>query len=156
VTPGASLEIGRIGRPFGLKGAVYVELFTDRTERVAPGHVLETERGPLTVASSAVHGNRQVVSFEGVHDRNAAERWRGVVLHAAPLDDDDALWIHTLFGATVETVDGVVRGTVTAVEANPASDLLVLDNGQLVPLTFVVTVEANERIVVDTPEGLFE
>ena len=42
------------------------------------------------------------------------------------------------------------------VEANPASDLLVLDTGALVPLTFVTAVEANRRVDVDVPEGLFE
>ena len=45
---------------------------------------------------------------------------------------------------------------MTGVEANPASDLLVLDSGALVPLTFVTNVEANVRIDVDVPEGLFE
>ena len=48
------------------------------------------------------------------------------------------------------------RQVVVGVEANPASDLLVLDSGALVPLTFVTTVEANVRIEVDVPEGLFE
>jgi hypothetical protein len=33
---------------------------------------------------------------------------------------------------------------------------LVLDNGVLVPLTFVTSLEANVRIDVDAPEGLFE
>ena len=42
------------------------------------------------------------------------------------------------------------------VEANPASDLLVLDSGALVPLTFVTSVDPNVRVDVDVPEGLFE
>ena len=41
------------------------------------------------------------------------------------------------------------------VEANPASDLLVMDDGNLVPLRFVVD-RAPGRIVVDVPAGLFE
>jgi 16S rRNA processing protein RimM len=45
---------------------------------------------------------------------------------------------------------------VVDVESNPASDILVLDSGALVPLTFVTNVEANVRIDVDVPEGLFE
>ena len=32
----------------------------------------------------------------------------------------------------------------------------LLDNGFLVPLAFVVEVVANERIVIDPPEGLFD
>jgi 16S rRNA processing protein RimM len=46
-------------------------------------------------------------------------------------------------------------GTVAAVEANPASDLLVLDGGGLVPLTFLVTAEPG-RLVVDPPAGLLD
>ena len=45
---------------------------------------------------------------------------------------------------------------MVSVEENPASDILVLDNGGLVPLTFVVEVVANERIVIDPPAGLFD
>ena len=41
-------------------------------------------------------------------------------------DDDDTLWIHELIGAEVVGVDGRSYGAVEAVEANPASDLLVL------------------------------
>ena len=48
------------------------------------------------------------------------------------------------------------RGVVVGVEANPASDLMVLDSGALVPLTFVRSVDANVRVDVDVPEGLFE
>jgi hypothetical protein len=33
---------------------------------------------------------------------------------------------------------------------------MVLDTGALVPLTFVVEVEANQRVDIDPPEGLFE
>jgi len=106
--------------------------------------------------ASLAHQQRFLVTFREIVDRSDAERWRGVVLRAAPLEDPDVLWIHELFDARVETVDGVVRGTVVSVEKNPASDLMVLDNGALVPLTFVVAVEANVRVVVDVPDGLFD
>ncbi len=54
-----------------------------------------------------------------------------------------------------EVVDRAGRhlGRVTAVEANPASDLLVLEGGGLVPLRFVVEHGAG-RLVVDVPDGL--
>ncbi len=44
---------------------------------------------------------------------------------------------------------------MTSVEVNPASDLLVLDGGGLVPLTFVVE-QADGRITVDVPDGLLD
>ncbi len=44
---------------------------------------------------------------------------------------------------------------MTGVEANPASDLLVIDERTYVPMRFVVQT-ARGRVVVDVPEGVFE
>jgi len=78
------------------------------------------------------------------------------VLAAPRLDDESVIWIDQLYDAEVFDAEGIRRGVVVGVEANPASALLVLDSGALVPLTFVTTVEPNVRIDVDVPEGLFE
>ena len=151
----ALLEVGRIAKAHGLRGEVNVLLTTDRLERLAPGAVLHTDRGSLEVVASRPHQGGHLVSFAGVSDRNAAEALRGLVLQAPPLDDPDELWVHELVGREVVEVDGTARGRVAALEVNPASDLLVLDTGALVPLTFVVDTGA-ERLVVDVPEGLFD
>ena len=45
---------------------------------------------------------------------------------------------------------------MAAVEANPASDLLVLAGGGLVPLRFVVDHQAGVRVAVDVPDGLLD
>jgi 16S rRNA processing protein RimM len=152
----ATLEVGRIIKAHGLKGQVLVDLWSDRVGRLAAGETLLTERGPLVVTASAPHQARFIVSFEGVASREAAERLRGVVLSAPRIDDDTVIWIDQLFGAEVIDATGVRHGVVVDVEANPASDLMVLDTGSLVPLTFVVSVEANRQVVIEAPEGLFE
>jgi 16S rRNA processing protein RimM len=149
------LDVGRIARAHGIKGEVVVDLVTDRAERVEPGSVLDTDRGPLTVVTSRPFKDGYLVRFEGYVTRNETETLRGLVLRAEALSDGDELWVHELIGSTVVEVDGTERGTVTAVEANPASDLLVLDSGALVPLNFVVSAGAG-RIVVEVPAGLFE
>jgi 16S rRNA processing protein RimM len=151
-----TLEVGRIIKAQGLRGQVLVDLWTDRHERLKPGTQLLSERGPMLVLASAAHQQRFIVSFEGVETREDAERLRGLILSAPRLYDDDVIWIDQLFGAEVYDAQGVLRGVVTDVEANPASDLLVLDGGALVPLTFVTNVVANVRIDVDVPDGLFE
>ncbi|MGC1418883.1 MAG: ribosome maturation factor RimM [Acidimicrobiales bacterium] len=151
-----TLEVGRIIKAQGLRGQVLVDLWTDRHERLAAGNELMSERGPMVVKAAAAHQQRFIVSFEGVETREDAERLRGLVLSAPRLHDDDVIWIDQLFGAEVYDASGTLRGVVTEVEANPASDLLVLDSGTLVPLTFVTRVVANERVDVDVPEGLFE
>ena len=87
---------------------------------------------------------------------DAADGLRGTELYAAPLDDPDALWVHELIGSIVEDTGGTVLGTVVEVEANPASDLLVLDGGGLIPLRFVVASDPGVRVTVDVPDGLLD
>ncbi len=150
------LEVGHIVKPHGLGGEVIVALTTNRHERVAPGSVLRAGHRELRVDRSAPHRGRFIVSFLGVTGIDAAEALRGTELFAAPLEDPDVLWVHELIGSRVEDVAGRVLGTVEAVEANPASDLLVLEGGVLIPLTFVVSSEPGQRIVVDVPDGLVD
>jgi 16S rRNA processing protein RimM len=136
-----------------LKGDVIVELFTNRSERLDAGNSFND--GALVVARSSRHQQRWIVAFEGVDGIDGAEALRGTILHAPPITDDGALWVHELVGARVVDVGGTSRGVVESVQANPASDLLVLDTGALVPARFVVEQRGGE-IVIDPPEGLFE
>jgi 16S rRNA processing protein RimM len=152
----ALLDVGEIVRPHGIKGAVVVRLDTDQLERVAVGTVRSSDVGPLTVTASRPLKDRFVVMFEGVSDPEGAEGLRGVVLRAEPLERPGVIWIDELFGAEVRTGDGVILGHVETVEANPASDLLVLDTGVLVPLRFVVGELADGVLFVEIPEGLTE
>ncbi len=152
MTPGL-LEVGRVVKPHGLRGEVIVSLVTDRIERLAPGSVLSSSRGPLEVVRSSAHQGRWIVAFGGVTDREGAESLRDSVLSAPPLEDPTTLWVHDLVGAEVVGVEGRSHGRVEGVEANPASDLLVLDGGELVPLCFVVSHEPG-RVVIDPPAGL--
>ncbi|MFM2073534.1 MAG: ribosome maturation factor RimM [Actinomycetota bacterium] len=150
------LEVGRIGRAHGIKGAVYVSLTSDRDERLAPGARLFDGRTWLVVVSARPQPQRKwVVQFEGLSDRNAAELLTGREVFAAPLDDDDALWVHHLIGARVVDADGVERGTCISVLDNPAHDILELDSGHLVPVTFVVSL-VDGVVTVNTPDGLFD
>jgi 16S rRNA processing protein RimM len=149
------LEVGRIAKAHGLRGEVNVALTTNRAERVAPGSVLYDGHDDLVVVSSRPHQDRWIVVFDGVQTREAADALRGRVLWADPIDDPDALWVHELIGARVVEADGNERGVVEALQSNPASDLLVLDTGALVPLVFF-TGRAAGVITINPPEGLFD
>ncbi|NNN04165.1 MAG: 16S rRNA processing protein RimM [Acidimicrobiaceae bacterium] len=155
--PGDELEVGVVLRAHGLKGDLLVDLWSDRTERLDPGTVLRTDRGEVHVLSAHPHQHRFLVRLAEVPDRETAETWRGVVLRAERLDlDEDVIWVDQLFGCRVVDQDEVERGRVVDVEANPASDLLVLDSGALVPLHFVTSLEPHSLVRVEVPEGLFE
>jgi 16S rRNA processing protein RimM len=151
------LKVGRVTKAHGLRGEVVVQLWTDLTERLDPGSVLTTPRGTLTVEHARPFQDRWIVQFEGIVDRSQAERMRGIELEAEPVEVEGKLWVHELVGARVIDIGGAELGTVAAVEANPASDLLVLESGGLIPLRFVVEGEAPDgTLVVDIPEGLLD
>jgi len=152
---GELLEVGSIGRAHGTSGEVVVRLITDRTERLESGSKLAADVRELVVATSRPHQDRWLVRFEGVETRDQAEELRGWILRAPALRVANTLWVHELIGSTVREVSGTERGVVEAVVANPASDLLELDSGDLVPLTFVVEF-VNGVVLIDVPDGLFD
>jgi len=149
------LTVGHIAKAHGLQGEVTVKLTTNREERVAKGAQLHAGDRVLTVLSARPKDTAFLVRFEGVTTREHADELRGTELRAEPIDDPDELWVHELVGLEVVDQDGIQRGTVESVEANPASDLLVLNSGALVPVRFAVDIEG-DTLNVDVPDGLFE
>jgi 16S rRNA processing protein RimM len=138
-----------------LTGEVVVTLVSNRPERVVVGSTFLTDAGELHIATSRPFAEKWLMTFVGVDSRERAEALRGTVLRGRPLADEDAWWVHELIGAEVVDPDGTHLGTVVAVLANPASDLLELDGGALVPLRFVIERGAG-RVVVDVPPGLLD
>ncbi|HEU5158338.1 MAG TPA: ribosome maturation factor RimM [Streptosporangiaceae bacterium] len=170
------LVVGRIGRPHGVRGEVTVEVRTDDPDdRFAVGRALATdpaESGPLTIEEVRRHSGRLLVRFEGIGDRDAAERLRGVLLvidsgDLPPSDDADEFYDHELVGLVAVTVDGAKIGVVTEVR-HLGQDLLVIDRTAgapggggddevMVPFVAALVPEvdvAAGRVVVDPPPGL--
>lgn len=156
--PEGLLEVGKVGRPHGVRGDVFINLTTDRTERAAVGARLWIRDRWYTIAGSSRSNQRWRVHLDGVDDRDVAQALTGSLIHAEPIDDPGALWIHQLIGARVIDTSGVERGRCVAVVDNPAADLLELGSGALVPANFVTGVTGTDPVVVtiDPPDGLFE
>jgi len=150
------LEVGRIGKAHGLKGEVVVNLSTDRVEaRTTPGTELWLDEQRLVVLAARPHQGRWLMQFDGISGRNAAEALRGQVLSAPALDDPTALFVHELIGKSVHDQHGTDHGPIVAVIDNPASDLLELANGRLVPLAFFVA-DDEVTVTVEVPPGLLD
>lgn len=167
----AFVAVGRIGPARGVRGAVFVEPWTDApNQRFAAGAVLRTDpesAGPLTVESSSSASGKLVVQFAGVHDRPAAEALRGVQLvvpagQRPPIEDPDEFYDTDLVGLAARTVTGVELGPVTEVVHAAGTSYLVLDldgREQLVPFVaaIVPTIDLEAgAVVIDPPNGLFE
>ena len=148
--------MGRIHKPHGLKGDLIVSLLTNHTERLDAGTRLWADDHELEVLRSSPHQHRYIVTFAGLAHRDQADSLRGRTLYAEPLDEPDEVWVHELIGAQVVEADGTGHGLVEAVEANPASDILVLASGVMVPLNFVVDRSVPGVLVVEAPPGLLD
>lgn len=163
------ITIGRIGRPHGIRGEVTVEVRTDEPDRYfAEGNVLEVSDVARHITRAHWHGQRLLLMFDGVQDRNGAEALRGSILTVERdvdeiPDSPDEFYDASLLGCEVRSLDGSVIGVITEVAHLPAQDLLVVCDAMgreiLIPFveTFVPEVNVGERyVVVDPPEGLLD
>jgi 16S rRNA processing protein RimM len=175
--PGSHVEVvvGRIGKPHGLRGDVTIEVRTDEPElRFAVGARLRAERvnGPadelptLTISSARWHGSVLLAKFVEVSDRTAAERVRGVLLHAtlaadARPADPEEYYDHQLIGLAVYDVSGARLGEISAVRHGAAQDLLAVTTPDgrdaLVPFVAALVPEVDlvaRRITIADRPGL--
>ncbi|MGH3597834.1 MAG: ribosome maturation factor RimM [Mycobacterium sp.] len=168
------LLVGRVVKAHGVTGEVVVEVRTDDPEiRFAPGAVLRAKgsddrQRDYVVEAARAHGERLLVRFDGVVDRDAADALRGSVFvidsgDLPTIDEPDTYYDHQLEGLRVRTTGGRDVGTVVEVLHTAAGELLAVDRDQagelLVPFVsaIVTSVALDTRTVeIDPPEGLLE
>lgn len=169
--------VGRVGRPHGVRGQVFVRSLTDRPEHAfGPGAaLLPADAGgsrpdpggrPLAVAASRPYRDGFLLRFEGIGDRDRAVGLRGRYLlrpfsETEPLGEDE-VFHHQLVGLTVVTPDGRSVGRVREVYDVRPAVLLEVAGGErehLIPFTgeFLVALSLEEgTLVIDPPEGLLD
>ena len=122
----------------GLRGAVRVEVLTDRPEdRFVPGAVLfrESNDVPLTIASAEaiVDGPGWRLRFREVPSREGADTLRGAYLEAIVRPDDElargSYYWHEVIGAAVRGIDGAELGTVKDVYRVAENEVFVIGDG---------------------------
>lgn len=169
------LVIGTIDNVHGLKGDVVVKLLSNVPERLELGSELFIQRDSsqktpekipdekvlekITVKSSRKHKKKFVVKFEGIETRELAEELRSLTLFGHPLSSDssdDNLWLHEIVGCEVFDQNGKSHGKVSGLEINPASDLLVLESGALVPAVFIESYTPNDSEDSASPSGVIK
>lgn len=163
--PDDLVVVGRIGKPFGVNGDVYVFADPDLSEAFAPAAVYAVLGGgkPLTVQRSRLHASKLVVGFVGVRNREGAEDLRGAVLVRPRSEvtlDDQAVWIDELIGRTVVDQEGEALGVVTAVVDGHAHDYLRVaraDGGEaIVPMVVELVDWRADPIVIQPIPGLLD
>lgn len=170
----ATVVVGRIGRPHGVRGEVFVELLSDVPDRLAPGSeffVAAPAGAPapleiLTVVASRPHRGGLLVFFAGVDDRESVDALRGAELSVArgrvPPAPAGTYYHFELLGCRCRDRRDGDLGEVVDVVDDGGGLLLVVDDGERrVPVPFVerflraVDVAAG-TIEVELPPGLVE
>ncbi|MBI1797673.1 MAG: 16S rRNA processing protein RimM [Candidatus Eisenbacteria bacterium] len=155
------IEIGKLGRPHGLKGELYLDRCTLTPLEL---HELKTftwrsERGAsrtVTLTTARRANQRMLVRFAEVGDRDVAATYTNGRLLTEPkrLPDPgpDATYTFQLVGLDVVTEDGGPVGQVAEVWPTPANPVLVVrGRGEvLIPAVpdFVKTVDLEARRIV--------
>lgn len=158
------IELGVLGRPRGLGGAIWFRSYNDLTEAVTPGRRLRVvdvngATRSLVVADLETEAKGIVLRFAGVADRSAAEALVNARVSLQrkdfpPLDEDE--YYHCdIPGMRVLDANGVELGEVLGVEAYPTVDALRVRIGEEeleVPITagYVLALDVDAgRVTVD-------
>ena len=165
------IPAGYVRRAHGIHGDVVVRgMLQDAEDRFVDGAVLVTNEDvprQFHITGVRAHQGDYIVTFSEVSDRNAADALRGIQF-AIDRNERRELepgewWPEDLVGCDVVSVDGDQVGVVAGVVTGAAQDRVVIEtpDGAKGEVPFVgelvpeVDVE-KRRIVVDLPEGLFE
>ncbi len=161
------LVVGRIVRPWGVRGELKVEILTEdpaRFEQLEAVYV-----GPQFVSyrleGARLHRGVVLLKLAGCDDRNAAEGLRDLLVQVAmedalPLEEGE-YWVHQIVGLEVWTTEGDLLGLVQEVLETAANDAYVVRDRSgrevLIPALRSVVLEidlAAGRMLVELPEGL--
>jgi 16S rRNA processing protein RimM len=148
-----------IGKPHGLKGEIVVKLTTNLVEeRTSAGQQLWLEgHGRVEVESVRPKADAWLFQFSSISNRDEVDKLKGAAVFAERVAD---FLVTDLIGVALQDSAGTDLGSVVSIVANPASDLLELDSGALIPRVFLPdeehVLEGLKRgvVEVDIPDGL--
>jgi len=163
--------VAKIGAAHGVRGEVRLFTYTRNPLAIRDYGELEDESGArrFRIASARATKGHLVARFEGIDDRNTAEKLTHIELYIPrarlPKQKDAGTFYHAdLIGLSVETKSGDKLGEVTAVQNFGAGDLLEvrpIGGGTTALIPFVdeyipVVDIAGGRIIADPPAGVFD
>jgi 16S rRNA processing protein RimM len=155
------IVMGRVRAPFGVKGWIRVQPYTEKTESLLayPQWWLGYHNGwqVHTVAEAAAHGNSLIAHLEGCGDRDAAAGLKGcdvaIPREQMPAPAAGEFYWADLLGLEVINVRGETLGLVEDLLATGAGVVLRVGDGRLLlPFAETVVREVDReagRIVVD-------
>jgi 16S rRNA processing protein RimM len=129
------VEVGRIGGPFGVRGWVRVESYTDPAERLLDYEVWTLRSGKAAPAAHRLiegraQGKGLVARLENIEDRDSAQALRGATIHVArsalpPLKEREYYQVD-LIGLAVRNVEGIAFGVLRQFVDTPGGPVMVV------------------------------
>ena len=154
--------MGRIAAPFGIRGWVKVQPFTEEFDGLLDFPVWHIGRGAewreVAVLEADVHSKSLVARLDGCNDRDAAAALKGMEVavprEALPEAAENEYYWSDLIGLAVVNAQGETLGKVADVLETGANDVLVVEGERerLIPFVAQTILEvdlAAGRINVD-------
>ena len=157
--PPGYVAMGRVGAPWGVRGAVRVLPLTDRRGQLAAGRTVTVAGERRTIESARWQKGMVYLRLSGIEDREAAAEFRDRLL-AIPESELEPLpegqyYRFQLIGLAVISTDGEELGRVTEVLSTGANDVYVV-RGERGELLLPATGEVVRKIDLETGRMVIE
>ncbi|MBO9130183.1 ribosome maturation factor RimM [Bacillus sp. 165] len=165
-------NVGKIVNTHGIKGELRVVSRTDfPEERYKVGNTLylwkEKSQDPIkvVVASHRTHKSFDLLTFEGYHDVNQVEQFKGTLLKVPEEQlgelPEGEYYYHEIIGCLVVSEDGQEMGTITEILSPGANDVWVVKGKHgkdiLIPYIEEIVLKVDteqKRVTIFPMEGL--
>jgi 16S rRNA processing protein RimM len=158
MTPRDLIPVGVIMGAHGIRGEVKVKSFTADPKSFASYGPLTTSDGrSFEILKSKPASDHFICTLKTVTDRNQAEALKGVELLVTrdklPKLPDGEFYLSDLKDKDL-VADGKSLGHIVGFQNYGAGDLMELEDGMLVPVSFISKVA--EQVLVDLPDGYLD
>ena len=161
------IKIGTIVNAVGIKGEVRVYNYSDAIDIYENTPEIYVGEELLRVENVRPQKNMVVLKFEGINDRNAAEKCKGTDLFVTEDDlpelPEGEFYVREMIGMSVVEEDGSLIGTVSNVITDRAQSIIEVERENarpaLIPYVdqFVLDIDKDSRqITVRLIEGLLD
>ena len=162
--PPGYVAIGRVGAPWGVRGAFSVLPLADSRALFAPGRDVTIAGKPYTIESAQWRKGMVYLRLSGIESREAAGELRGRLLAVAEAEleplPEGQYYRFQLIGLTVVSTEGEELGRLADVLSTGANDVYVVRGGRgevLLPATDEVVREIDlkaGRMLIEALPGL--
>ena len=127
------VNIGRLGKPFGIKGWIYFDSYThpsDNAFNYLPW--LNASQNKLIISEFKPHGNRWIVKFEEVSSPESARLLTNQELFTSrknlPVENSDEVYWSDLIGFKIFNIEGEYIGSVIDLFETGSNDIMIIND----------------------------